>query len=207
MSNRRVAQPRLRPNATVIDRTMLKPIWPSRKWKASCGNPTSAHRMAFAMDGCSTWPQIKNAERCCSAFRVFSEGLVSSLNCDNPPSSDVLQSDLSVVGESHYLDLYLLPGCADWVDSKLPSAARPNWRSVKRTAAGRHRRSTVLMVDRGHLVLGNTPGVVLLHTGRRWDDQGSGLTVGRVIVLSMPWFRRGMVLGPSVSLGRKSMVK
>jgi hypothetical protein len=55
------------------------------------------------------------------------------------------------------------------------------------------------MMHRVHQVLANTPRIGLPHTDCRRHDQRGGLSIGRVVVITVPRTRLGVVQIPNVS--------
>lgn len=80
--------------------------------------------------------------------------------------------------------------------AKLIGVAGPMRRGVKgakRNARWLGHVSVELMMDRIHQILADTPRVIGLHVGRRWNhdgDRGAPIGVG---VIAVPWSRCGKV--------------
>lgn len=67
-------------------------------------------------------------------------------------------------------------------------------------------RSTELVVERGHGVLADTPGVILLHGSSGWNHQCGRLSELQVIESTMPWTQLSLLSRPGISVGTRMMI-
>lgn len=82
-----------------------------------------------------------------------------------------------------------LPRPANVIDTKLVAVAWPRRRAVKASPRGNTRRTgtaTILMMNRVHQILTDTPRIRLPHVGSRWNNQCQRLAVLLIVVRAMP---------------------
>ena len=100
-----------------------------------------------------------------------------------------------------------LPRCSNWINSELASVAWPDRGSVECSATTHGLRTSVLMINRSHRVLANAPRVILLHHRVRRNDQRRWCSIGKVVVIAMPWLLVCILLSPYVALVGQTMIE